>query len=122
MAAPAGELFRIVSDPSGQVAIDGSGMLVAAPDAVPLTAIGQTFDMDMDREPLGDIPDLNRYQVRNTVTNVIPGQLVEWTVGFGDHPPFGHVYGWQVDPVDEHETVVTNYCDGRTSPTRCGRP
>ena len=111
VAAPAGELFRIVSDPTGQVAIDGSGMLVAAPDAVPLTTIGQTFDMDMDREPLGDIPDLGKYQVRNTVTDVIPDRLIEWTVGFGDHPPFGHVYGWRLEPVDENETDVTNYCD-----------
>lgn len=113
IAASAGELFLIVSDPSGQVAIDGSGMLVAAPDAAPLTTIGETFDMDMDREPLGDIPNLTKYQVRNTVTNLIPDRLVEWTVGFGDHPPFGHVYGWQLDPVGEHETDVTNYCDWR---------
>jgi hypothetical protein len=111
VAAPAGHLFRIVSDPSAQVAIDGSGMLVAAPDAVPLTAIGETFDMDMDREPLGDIPNLKEYTVRNTVTNLIPGRLVEWTVGFGDHPPFGHVYGWQLEPIGDAETDVTNYCD-----------
>ena len=45
------------------------------------------------------------------MTNLIPDRLVEWTVGFGDHPPFGHVYGWQLDPVGEHETDVTNYCD-----------
>jgi uncharacterized protein YndB with AHSA1/START domain len=111
VAAPADQLFRIVSDPSGQVAIDGSGMLVAAPDAVRLTAVGQTFDMDMDRRPLGDIPDLAAYQVRNTVTAIVPDRLIEWTVGFGDHPPFGHVYGWQLEPVGEHETDVTNYCD-----------
>lgn len=111
VAASAGELFLIVSDPSGQVAIDGSGMLVAAPGAVPLTAVGQTFDMDMDREPLGDIPNLKEYQVRNTVTALVPNRLVEWTVGFGDHPPFGHVYGWQLDPVGDDETDVTNYCD-----------
>jgi hypothetical protein len=37
--------------------------------------------------------------------------LVEWTVGFGDHPPFGHVYGWLLDPVSATETDVTNYCD-----------
>ena len=111
VAASADELFLIVSDPSGQVAIDGSGMLVAAPDAVPLTAVGQTFDMDMDREPLGDIPGLKEYQVRNTVTAIVPNRLVEWTVGFGDHPPFGHVYGWQLDPVGDDGTDVTNYCD-----------
>ncbi len=111
IAAPAGRLFEIVATPSGQVAIDGSGMLEAAPDDRPLTTVGETFDMDMDRQPLGDIPNLTKYQVRNTVTRITPGRLVEWTVGFGDHPPFGHVYGWVLDPVGDAETDVTNYCD-----------
>jgi len=111
IAAPARQLFQIVSTPSGQVAIDGSGMLDAAPDDQPLTKVGQTFDMDMDREPLGDIPNLKKYQVRNTVTQVVPDRLIEWTVGFGDSPPFGHTYGWLLESVSETETDVTNYCD-----------
>ena len=111
IAAPVGKLFRIVSSPSGHVAIDGSGMLVAAPGDRALTEVGETFDMDMDREPLGDIPNLKEYQVRNTVTQIIPDRLVEWTIGFGDHPPFGHVYGWLLEPVNDSETDVTNYCD-----------
>jgi hypothetical protein len=111
IAAPAGKLFEIVSSPSGQVAIDGSGMLDAAPDDRPLTKVGETFDMDMDREPLGDIPNLKKYQVRNTVTQIVPDYLVEWTIGFEDNPPFGHVYGWLLEPVGDTETDVTNYCD-----------
>jgi uncharacterized protein YndB with AHSA1/START domain len=111
IAAPAEKLFHIVSTPSGQVAIDGSGMLDAAPHDQPLSRVGQTFDMDMDREPLGDIPNLKKYQVRNTVTQVVPDRLIEWTVGFGDNPPFGHTYGWALDPVGPGETDVTNYCD-----------
>ncbi len=111
VGAPANRLFQIVSRPSGQVAIDGSGMLEAAPDDRPLTRVGETFDMDMDRQPLGDIPNLTKYQVRNTVTRIIPDRLIEWTIGFGDHPPFGHVYGWLLQPVGEGETEVTNYCD-----------
>jgi Polyketide cyclase / dehydrase and lipid transport len=111
ISASAAELFQIVATPSGQVAIDGSRMLEAAPDDRPLTTVGETFDMDMDRQPLGDIPNLTKYQVRNTVTQIEPDRLVEWTVGFGDHAPFGHVYGWALDPVSDTETDVTNYCD-----------
>jgi hypothetical protein len=111
ITASADELFAIVSSPTGHVDIDGSGMLVAAPDARPLTAVGETFDMDMDREPLGDYPELGKYQVRNTVTQFVPGRLIEWTVGGVDRPPVGHLYGWQLEPVNEHETDVTNYCD-----------
>ena len=111
IAAPAGVLFQIVSDPAGHVRIDGSGMLEAAPDARPLTAVGETFDMDMDREPLGDIPDMGKYKVRNTVTRIIPDRLFEWSIGAVGRPPVGHVYGWELEAVSDSETEVTNYCD-----------
>ncbi len=111
IAAPASTLFQIVSSPAGHVQIDGSGMLEAAPDAKPLTAVGDTFDMDMDRTPLNDIPGLVKYKVRNTVTQFIPDRLIEWTVGSADRPPLGHVYGWQIEPVSDTECDVTNYCD-----------
>ena len=111
IAAPAATIYAIVSDPAGHVRIDGSGMLDAAPEARPVTAVGDTFDMEMDRAPLNDIPGLGKYSVRNTVTRLEPGHLVEWTIGAPDQPPLGHVYGWQLDPVDDGHTDVTNYCD-----------
>lgn len=111
IAAPAAAVYAIVSDPAGHVRIDGSGMLDAAPDARPITEVGQTFDMEMDRTPLGDIPGLVKYKVRNWVTKVEPGRLVEWTIGGVDQEPFGHVYGWLLEPVDDATTDVTNYCD-----------
>jgi uncharacterized protein YndB with AHSA1/START domain len=111
IAAPAAALWAIVSDPAGHVRIDGSGMLETAADATPLAAVGETFDMHMDRTPLNDIPGLTKYTVRNTVTRIEPGRLVEWTIGGVDTPPLGHVYGWQLDPAGDGETDVTNYCD-----------
>jgi hypothetical protein len=111
IAAPAHAIFEIVSNPAGHVEIDGSGMLEAAPDARQLSSVGETFDMDMDRTPLGDIPDMGKYKVRNTVTRIVPDRLVEWGVGSADRPMFGHVYGWQIEPVSDTESDVTNYCD-----------
>jgi hypothetical protein len=109
--ASAHDLFVIVSSPEGHVRIDGSGMLEAAPDARPLEAVGDVFDMEMDRTPLNDIPGLVKYKVRNTVTQIVPDTLVEWTIGGIDQPPLGHVYGWKLDAVNDTETDVTNYCD-----------
>jgi len=111
IAAPAHVIFEIVSDPNGHVEIDGSGMLEAATDARPLTAPGDTFNMNMDREPLGDIPGMGKYTVQNTVTQIIPDRLFEWGIGSADRPLFGHVYGWKLEPVTDTETEVTNYCD-----------
>lgn len=109
--ASAHALFEIVSNPEGHVRIDGSGMLEAAPDAQRLTAVGDVFDMAMDRTPLDDIPGLVKYTVRNTVTQLVPDRLVEWTIGAVDQPPLGHVYGWKLEAVNDNETDVTNYCD-----------
>lgn len=116
IAAPASTLFLIVSNPAGHVEIDGSGMLEAAPDARQLTTVGETFDMDMDREPLGDIPNLTKYQVQNTVTQIIPDRLFEWGIGGAGRPPLGHVYGWLLEPLSDTETDVTNYCDWSNIP------
>jgi hypothetical protein len=103
-------VFRIVCDPKMHVEIDGSGMLELAPNAKRLEAVGDTFEMDMDREPLGDVP-MGKYQVLNTVTQIVPGSLLEWNVGSAEHGPFGHVYGWRMTAVDSEHTEVTNYCD-----------
>jgi Polyketide cyclase / dehydrase and lipid transport len=111
VAASPSAVWLIVSDPARHVDIDGSGMLQAAPDVRPLTQVGQTFDMDMDRRPLGDIPTMAEYKVRCTVTQLIPERLVEWTVRALGKPPAGHVYGWQIEPLTHSECLVTNYCD-----------
>jgi len=121
IAAPAHAIFLLVSDPTRHVDIDGSGMLQAAPDARPLTAVGQTFDMDMDRRPLGDIPNMAEYKVRCTVTQLIPGRLIEWTVRAVGKPPAGHVYGWQIEPLTDGECLVSITATGPTSATNCGR-
>ncbi len=107
--ARAARIFAEVSDPAGHVRIDGSGMLLVAPDAVAVHAVGDTFVMNMDREPLGDIP-MGRYSVLNTVTKFVPDQLIEWSVAAHGRS-IGHVYGYELEPLDEHTTQVTNYCD-----------
>jgi hypothetical protein len=110
IAASAADIFAIVSDPNGQVAIDGSHMLVAAPDAKPLRAVGDCFAMDMDRDALGDMP-LGKYTVLNIVTRIEPDALLEWNVGTAERGPLGHVYGYELVPVGDQETDVTSYCD-----------
>jgi hypothetical protein len=131
IAVPPHGIFVLVSDPGRHVDIDGSGMLRTAPDARPLTAVGQTFDIDMDRRPLGDtantealldlVRDMPEYKVRCTVIQLIPDRLVEWTVRVVGKPPAGHVFGWQIEPDGDTTCIVTSYCDtsppgGRASP------
>ena len=98
VAASPAEVFGIVTDPAMHVEIDGSGMLEATPEARRLEAPGDTFVLDMDREPLGDQP-MGKYQSVNTVTRIVPDELLEWNVGLPGKGPFGHVYGWEITAV-----------------------
>jgi uncharacterized protein YndB with AHSA1/START domain len=110
IAAPAADIFRVITDPRRHVDIDGSGMLLSAPDARPVERVGDTFEMNMDREPLGDIP-IGKYQVLNTVTKFVPDEELAWTIGAAGRTPLGHVYGYRLVPVNAAETEVTSYCD-----------
>ena len=110
IAAPAHEIFLIITDPTMHVEIDGSGMLEAAPDAKPLQQVGDEFAMKMDREPLGDIP-LGKYEVMNRVTQIESDELLEWNVGGVGMDPLGHVYGFSLEVISDGETEVVHYCD-----------
>ena len=114
IAAPAADIFRVISDPRGHVAIDSSGMLMSAPDAKRIEAAGDTFVINMDREALGDFP-MGKYTVVNIVTKFEQDSLLEWTVSGTIKPQIGHVYGYQLAPAKDEEgndvTTVTSYYD-----------
>ena len=109
--ASAEVIFAMITLPAGHVAMDGSGSLVSAPSNHQLLAVGDTFLMDMDRESLGDIPDLGKYQVENEVHAFEADRLLEWTVGMVDRPKIGHFYGIRLVPIDTSLTLVENYVD-----------
>jgi hypothetical protein len=109
--ASASKIFDLIRRPDGHVEIDGSGMLVAAPESKPVTAVGDTFAMHMDRRPLGDIPNLAEYDVTVIITGFEEGTLLEWSVLTAEGTTFGHVYGYRLESAEDGETIVTHYCD-----------
>ncbi|MCU1533360.1 MAG: hypothetical protein JWO49_2931 [Arthrobacter sp.] len=110
VAAAPGKIFAVISDPRGHVAIDGSGMLVAAVDARPVAAVGDRFGMDMYLEMAGGRP-LGSYRVENVITRLQGDTELEWAVGAPGRTPMGQVYGYRLEPVGGQETEVTSYCD-----------
>src|SRR5476651_316837 len=78
IAAEPAAIFRVLSDPTGQVAIDSSGMLMAA-TGDPVTAVGDSFVVHMDRESLNDYP-MGLYDVTVTITTLVPGREIAWTI------------------------------------------
>lgn len=109
IAASTGDIFRVLCDPSGHVAVDSSGMLMSA-DGDPVKAVGDSFVVHMDRESLGDYP-LGLYDVTVTITKYEPQALIEWTISGVIQPPIRHLYGYRLEPLDDSRTLVTSYYD-----------
>lgn len=105
--ADASTIFRVLSDPQGQVAIDSSGMLMAATGS-PVTGVGDRFTVHMDREALGDRP-MGRYDVDVVITAFEPDREIAWTIEGTVRPFIGHVYGYWLDPVEDGTRVVSYY-------------
>jgi len=109
IAAPAADIFAVLCDPQGHVAIDATGMLQSA-DGDPVTATGDSFVVHMDREALNDYPELGRYDVTVSITDFEQDRLIAWTI-FGQlKPDIGHIYGYRLEPADEG-TLVTSFYD-----------
>ena len=101
-------IFRVLCDPRGHVAIDSSGMLMAA-TGEPVTAVGDRFVVHMDREALNDYP-LGLYDVTVVITTFDPDREIAWTIEGQIKPQIGHIYGYELAPV-EGGTRVTSYYD-----------
>jgi hypothetical protein len=102
-------IFAILRDPQGHVAIDSSGMLQSA-DGEPVSAVGDSFVVHMDRESLNDYPELGRYDVTVTISVYQPDHEIAWTILGRIRPQIGHVYGYRLESVADG-TLVTSYYD-----------
>ncbi len=77
VTAAATRVFAVLADPAAHAAIDGTGWVQEAPDATPLTEVGQIFRMDMHHpnHPDGD------YQVVNKVQVLDAPRAIGWLTG-----------------------------------------
>jgi len=109
IAAPAADIFAVLCDPQGHVAIDATGMLQDA-DGEPVRAAGDTFVVHMDRDSLNDFPELGRYDVTVQISEFEQDKLIAWTILGKIRPQIGHVYGYRLEPA-EGGTLVTSFYD-----------
>ena len=108
IAADASAIFATLRDPQGHVAIDASGMLMSA-TGDPVSAVGDTFVVHMDREALNDYP-LGLYDVTIEIVTFEQDREIAWKILGRIRPEIGHVYGYRLRPFDGG-TVVTSYYD-----------
>jgi hypothetical protein len=108
IAAPSADIFAVLCDPQGHVAIDATGMLQDA-DGDPVGAVGDSFVVHMDRESLNDFP-LGKYDVTVTIREFDKDRLIAWTILGQIKPDIGHIYGYRLEPGDGG-TLVTSFYD-----------
>jgi hypothetical protein len=109
IAAPAADIFAVLCDPQGHVAIDATGMLQDA-GGDPVRAAGDSFVVYMDRESLNDFSELGKYEVTVSITEFEQDRLIAWTIFGRIKPDLGHIYGYRLEPSDV-ETLVTSFYD-----------
>ena len=112
--APASDIFAVLCDPQGHVAIDSSGMLQDA-EGEPVSAVGDSFVVHMDRESLNDFPQFGKYDVTVQIAEFERDRLISWTILGQIRPQIGHVYGYRLRPAadtgDAAATEVTSFYD-----------
>lgn len=101
-------IFSVLADPQGHVAIDATGMLQDA-TGEPVTGVGDTFVVHMDRESLNDYP-MGQYDVTVKIVRFDPDREIAWTIEGQIKPQIGHIYGYRLEPADGG-TLVTSYYD-----------
>jgi hypothetical protein len=114
IAAPAADIFAVLCDPQGHVAIDSSGMLQDA-EGDPVQAVGDSFVVHMDRESLNDFPQFGKYDVTVEIKELEQDRLISWTILGQLRPQIGHVYGYRLQPASDigagESTLVTSFYD-----------
>ncbi|MEV8375524.1 polyketide cyclase [Kribbella sp. NPDC056861] len=108
IAATPAEIFGVLREPRGHVAIDSSGMLQSA-DGETVGQVGDEFVVHMDREALNDLP-MGKYDVTVIITRFVEDAELEWTISGTIQPPIKHLYGYQLEARDGG-TLVTSYYD-----------
>lgn len=99
---PAARIFDALTDPAQHPLIDGSGSVRGARgESTTRLRLGDTFGMDMR---LGA-----PYRITNRVVEYEEGKLIAWR-HFA-----GHRWRWELKPVDEDNTEVTETFDYSTA-------
>jgi uncharacterized protein YndB with AHSA1/START domain len=101
IAAGAGRIFELIADPAAQPSWDGNDNLASAPTGQRVRRRGDVFAMTLTR---GEIRE-------NHVVEFEEGRRIAWTPAEPGKIPPGHLWRWELEPVDPSRTRVTHTYD-----------
>ena len=101
IAAGAGPIFELIADPAAQPDWDGNDNLASAPAGQRVRRPGDVFAMTLTR---GEIRE-------NYVVEFEEGRRIAWTPAEPGKVPPGHLWRWELEPVNPSRTRVTHTYD-----------
>jgi uncharacterized protein YndB with AHSA1/START domain len=101
IAAPAEKIFELIADASLQPRWDGNDNLAEAPTGQRVRSVGDVFTMTIT---MGSVRE-------NHVVEFDEGRRIAWRPSEPGKPPPGHLWRWQLEPLDDTHTRVTHTYD-----------
>jgi len=101
IAAPSGRVFELIADPSQQPRWDGNDNLARADAGQRVNAVGDVFVMRLTKGTLRE----------NHVVEFEEGRRIAWTPAEPGKRPPGHLWRWELEPIDASRTRVTHTYD-----------
>ncbi len=99
--APAAAIFELIADPARQPEWDGNDNLAKAPEGQRITGADQQFIMELT----------NGQSRTNHVVEFEEGRRIAWKPAPSGEAPRGHLFRWELYPVDDSTTEVTHTYD-----------
>lgn len=102
ISAPAGQIFELVADPAQQPRWDGNDNLAKASEGQRVRAVGDVFTMTLTKD--GVVRE-------NHVVEFDEGRRIAWRPAEPGQNPPGHLWRWELEPVNASSTRVTHTYD-----------
>jgi uncharacterized protein YndB with AHSA1/START domain len=99
--APCEHVFELIADPSQQPRWDGNDNLAQADAGQRVHAVGDVFVMTLTKGTIRE----------NHVVEFEEGRRIAWTPAEPGKRPPGHLWRWELEPVDPSRTRVTHTYD-----------
>ncbi|MBG0564368.1 SRPBCC family protein [Actinoplanes aureus] len=101
IAAGADSIFELIADPARQPAWDGNDNLSEAAEGQRVRALGDVFTMTTTH---GNVRE-------NHVVEFTEGRRIAWRPAEPGRTPPGHLWRWELNPIDAGRTRVTHTYD-----------
>src|SRR6195952_4879487 len=102
IAAATERVFEFIADPALQPRWDGNGNLAEAAEGQRIRNVGDVFTMTLTGD--GAVRE-------NHVVEFDEGRRIAWRPAEPGKPPPGHLWRWELEPIDASRTRVTHVYD-----------